>query len=73
MSQDAIPNINEPLISKEQPMKMTNRWWRWFHDLSNPSTKGLTVVIQTAHLTPGGSPGTMYFTNGILTGQSPAD
>ena len=73
MSQDNLPNINEPLIEKDHPRRMTIRWWRWLYDLSHPQTKGLTIVITTAKLTPGGSPGTMYFTNGILTGQSAAD
>lgn len=33
---------------------------------------GLSVTITTAKLTPGGSNGSMTFTNGILTAQTPA-
>lgn len=67
-----VPNINEPLIEMAKPGKITNRWWRFFHDLSQPQAVGFTGSIQTAKLTPGGSTGTMFFTNGVLTGQSPA-
>jgi len=67
-----IPNINEPLIDQQKPDRVAHRWWRFFHDLSQPVSVGFTGTITTAKLTPGGSTGTMFFTNGILTGQSPA-
>lgn len=35
-------------------------------------TPGLTVVVTTAKLTSGGTNGSMTFTNGILTAQTPA-
>ena len=35
-------------------------------------TSGITVVITTAPLTGGGTTGSMTFTNGILTAQTPA-
>jgi len=72
MSLDNIPNINEPLIDRTRDKMIAQRWWRWLHDLANPTTVGFTGTIVTAKLTPGGSTGTMFFKNGILTGQSPA-
>ena len=55
------------------------QWYGWFLELFNFVTAldsrvpaGITAVIVTAKLTGGGANGSMTFTNGILTAQTPA-
>lgn len=62
----------------------TPNWVKWFLQLYNlilfsglasnqaDNLPGLSVTITTAKLTPAGANGSMTFTNGILTSQTPA-
>lgn len=47
-------------------------YWRGDATWVNPLSGGITAVITTAPLTGGGTPGSMTFTNGLLTAQTPA-
>jgi hypothetical protein len=51
-------------------------WSQWFTNLLNTLngvfSAAQTVTITTAKLTSGGTEGSMTFTNGILTKQTPA-
>lgn len=66
MANPKIPTYAQPIVDED---KRTSRPWYFFlQGLSN----GLTVKITTAKLTGGGTNGSMTFTNGILTSQTPA-
>ena len=59
------PTYDVPLVvgRNTQPA-----WYRWFQGLGG----GFSGTITTAKLTSGGANGSMTFTNGIVTQQTPA-
>ena len=44
----SVPNINEDLLSAQQPTKPSERWWRWFMDLYGTVTGLVTTVAGLA-------------------------
>lgn len=47
-------------------------FWRGDGTWAVPTTSGVSGTITTTKLTPGGANGSMTFTNGLLTSQTPA-
>jgi predicted phage tail protein len=73
MSTFQAPPIGK-VISDEQG-RVQNQWGNWFQKVANAlgiQASGFSGTITTAPLTGGGTTGSMTFTNGILTSQTPA-
>lgn len=67
MANAKIPTYTQPIVD-DASNKTSRPWYFFFQGLAN----GLSATITTAKLTTGGTAGSMTFTNGILTKQTPA-
>jgi hypothetical protein len=67
------PDKNAPVL--DQQGKFTFYWFGWLNKLVqivNGLMVGVSVTVVTAKLTPGGTAGSLTYTNGRLTAQVPA-
>lgn len=65
----SLPNYEIPLTDKGATSK---NWYFFFTAISKLFGAGFTGTITTAKLTGGGANGSMTFSNGVLTSQTPA-
>lgn len=66
----SLPKFEVPLTDRSG--STSKNWYFFFQAISAPLSAGLNVTITTAKLTGGGTNGSMTFTNGVLTSQTPA-
>lgn len=66
----SLPKFEVPLTSKNGDT--SKNWYFFFQAISAPLGAGFNGTITTAKLTAGGTNGSMSFTNGVLTSQTPA-
>lgn len=65
-----IPNRDQPIIDAKG--NASYRMFAWMTFVQNLFRTGFNGTIVTAKLTGGGTNGSMTFTNGVLTSQTPA-
>jgi hypothetical protein len=66
----SLPNYEVPINDKGG--NTGKNWYFFFTAISQLFGGGFTGTIATAKLTGGGANGSMTFTNGVLTSQTPA-
>lgn len=67
------PARSAPVLEGEVFQQVWSGWFRRLvQTLNGNLSAGFSGTITTAKLTPGGADGSMTFTNGILTSQTPA-
>lgn len=66
-----LPNIAETIVDeKKRPTRNFSEFLRGLHNLI--FIRGVSATVVTAKITGGGTNGSMTFTNGVLTSQTPA-
>ena len=66
----SLPKFEIPLTDRQG--NTSKNWYFFFQAISAPLGAGFNGTIVTAKLTGGGSNGSITFTNGVVTSQTPA-
>lgn len=70
MSQFSQPPRHVPITDEKGIISQI--WFKWFVEVANALSPGVTETIATAKLTGGGANGEMVFAGGKLTDSTPA-